>query len=456
MREIFALLAASAVLGGCATKPLTLDCAEFRTTYAREVPLSRAVEEIQSDNERQLIAGQNLDRDIMLDALVDMLDSSMVTQPQRGLGKQETILALSGGGQWGAFGARYLKSLDENETTRLPQFSLITGVSTGALQALFVGASQSPGAPRAEILEELADRYRIKNESEIVNRRGYVGALFKGSVAELGPLRRRIETALCTGSSETLDCPIIDYLSADGAPIILLGFVEAASGQMMAVNISRIARDAAAGRAAGDRTAMKSAQQCITAGALASVAMPFYYQQVQIRSRPEAGAALQTLTYYDGGVRQSVFLDTMIEALAALSARKNVQGQTSPADMAIYVLRNGPTVARDEPGINDPAGAIASAERGYSLIVNQSEVAAIESIRLRQPVSDMRVATADGYDREFTDPRKPTPKLTCTKKDKSAMFEPQFMDCLQALGRSKAATKQGETTTGGWILLTKP
>lgn len=68
----------------------------------------------------------------------------------------------------------------------------------------------------------------------------------------------------------------------------------------------------------------------------------------------------------------------------------------------------------------------------------------------------MRVATADGYDREFTDPKDATSRLTCKKTDESAMFEPQFMACLQALGRSKAATKQGETTTGGWILLTKP
>ena len=40
-----------------------------------------------------------------------------------------------------------------------------------------------------------------------------------------------------------------------------------------------------AAKAAVDRKMpMKEAQQCITAGALASVAMPFFYQQVQVTS----------------------------------------------------------------------------------------------------------------------------------------------------------------------------
>ena len=47
-----------------------------------------------------------------------------------------SYLALSGGGGDGAFGAGFLKGLAE--TGRRPQFTIVSGVSTGALMAPFV------------------------------------------------------------------------------------------------------------------------------------------------------------------------------------------------------------------------------------------------------------------------------------------------------------------------------
>ena len=82
-------------------------------------------------------------------------------------------------------------------------------------------------------------------ESEIVDRGTKFGALFRGSVANLEPLRERIEGALCdkrTGGS--LDCPLIEQLAEVGAPTVLIGFVEAKSGDMYYANITLIARHA--------------------------------------------------------------------------------------------------------------------------------------------------------------------------------------------------------------------
>jgi predicted patatin/cPLA2 family phospholipase len=61
---------------------------------------------------------------------------------------------LSGGGQWGAFGAGYLDQARRNGT--LPEFSYVSGVSTGALQSLFV----SIGTPDAYAM--LLDAYAPK------------------------------------------------------------------------------------------------------------------------------------------------------------------------------------------------------------------------------------------------------------------------------------------------------
>ena len=47
------------------------------------------------------------------------------------------LLFLSGGGQHGAYGIGFLQGWKKNELNPMPQFDLVTGISTGALQAPF-------------------------------------------------------------------------------------------------------------------------------------------------------------------------------------------------------------------------------------------------------------------------------------------------------------------------------
>jgi len=451
MRTAFVLLAAGLALAGCATTPINVDCKPFRTEYTGAVPRSLTMEEIQSRAKPEGIVASN-DRELFQASLERTLGEAFVNDTKSG----PVLLALSGGGQWGAFGAAYLAQLDAKSGTRLPQFTAITGVSTGALQALYIGAAQSPKADRAALMEQLTVQYAPKSESEIVNRTSKYLAPFKGSVAKLGPLRRRIEAALCENkpaNPETVThCPLIEQLAQEGAPTVLLGFVETASGQMQYVNVTAIARDAVRPQEGRKPIGMKTAQQCITGGALASVAMPFFYQQVQVTSDPPPNQSGGPLTYYDGGVRQSMFLYETTQVLSQMSARKRAAAKlTSPVAPSIYLVRNGPSIALPAPDANGRLDVLTTAERGYSLIVNQSEITAIEAIRLRDPKAEMRLITADGYDREFGQ----TDKRPCKKHDTEAMFEPQFMKCLQAYGRYMA-TSAAAGTEGGWIILTKP
>lgn len=451
MRPVLTLIAAAVALAGCSTTPMNVDCDPFRTHFTQAVPRSPTFAEIQTDvlpprKLEGLAAGLENDKAQAFADLVTLTLPKAAMLEQQGEG---AVLALSGGGQWGAFGAGYLEEL--NARKALPRFRMVTGVSTGALQALFVGAAQAPGEDAAETLARLVTEYTIADEDEVVHRGGYIGAALRGSVAKLDPLRRKIETALCSRNavdpSTAHDCPLIAALGRRGAPVVMLGFVEGGSGEMQAVNVSAIAM-AAVDKMAAKKISMKTAQQCITAGALASVAMPFFYQQVQITSHDPGTSGPRTLTYYDGGVRQSMFL---FESLKAL---KTASEAASPKE-AVYLIRNGPTVARIDPEIDGKLGAIKTAERGYSLIVNQSEVTAIEAIRLRDVKADIRVATADGYDRDFTDPRAPASgQQVCQKGDDKSMFDPAFMLCLQAYGRAKASGQNLQTD--GWIVLTRP
>lgn len=456
MRAALALLIGSLTLAGCTTTPMTVGCDPFRTDFTKAVPRSTSFIEIQSDYLPSDSPLRTSDDDTAR-AYADLIGRTLSLDATAPSNTGGAVLALSGGGQWGAFGAGYLQELHQRGA--LPRFGMVTGVSTGALQALFVGASQSPGANEAAILQALVDEYSIEKESDVVNRGGYLGSVFSGSVAKLDPLRLKIEAALCKGrpiDPTTADhCPLIKALGAEDAPVVMLGVVEARTGEMQAVNVSAIAW-----AAVHDKMSMKDAQQCIAAGALASVAMPFFYQQVQVisappKNPPEGG---NTVTYYDGGVRQSMFLWESVKVLAQHAARRANPTRVGISDAdalayapPVYMIRNGPTVAKIDKDADGKRGAIPSAERAYSLIVNQSEVSAIEAIRLRQSKPEMRVATADGFDRDFKDPKW---DKGCVKTNAKAMFEPEFMRCLQALGRAKAA--QGGDRPNGWIVLTTP
>lgn len=445
MRTALALLLAGLAIGGCATKPMTVECDPFRARYAKPVPRSATMVEIQSGAEPVVGAQAR-------NSLVASLDSTLSAAFMRDGNQGPALLALSGGGQWGAFGAAYLEELDSQSGTKLPKFDIITGVSTGALQALFVGAAQADENGRAAYLAELTRQYSPESEREIAHRTHKYLAPIKGAVAKLGPLRRRIEAALCTKSpadpSAPGACPLIERLAAPGAPTVLLGFVAAATGEMQYINVTQIAREAVAPAPQGPRIDMTTAQQCITGGALASVAMPFFYQQVQVASlKPDSDEPAEPVTYLDGGVRQSMFLVETTLAATELAARK----RTASSAPLIHLVRNGPTVALPDPDADGKRDAISSAERGYSLIVNQSEVMAIETIRLRYAEADIKLATADGYDRPF--PQGST--RFCRKEDSEAMFEPGFMKCLQALGRHKAGDDAGDPKNG-WIILTSP
>ena len=68
-----------------------------------------------------------------IDSVIERLARRAVTRGDRTL----DILLLSGGGQNGAYGAGFLRGWKSRADSPMPQFDVVTGVSTGALQAPF-------------------------------------------------------------------------------------------------------------------------------------------------------------------------------------------------------------------------------------------------------------------------------------------------------------------------------
>src|SRR5436190_23359675 len=83
-----------------------------------------------------------LEQDAILGARAEdtLRDSVLVRLVRRAVVRGDRtldVLMLSGGGQNGAFGAGFLRGWQSRTDARLPAFDLVTGISTGALQAPF-------------------------------------------------------------------------------------------------------------------------------------------------------------------------------------------------------------------------------------------------------------------------------------------------------------------------------
>lgn len=432
-------------VAGCATRgPLRVECDVF-DDYTHDVEQSTLISEIQ-DGAGPInvlpvaaiaVGGGNAASDGVSagasasgetgDPMQAALNAMAAGQFVQGTAAEPAVLLLSGGGQWGAFGAGFLAYLHAHQ--RLPAFQTITGVSTGGLQSLFVAVDDP--AYYAMLLKH----YAPESEDEIVDRHSRQAmAALTGSVAGLKPLRKKIEQAICTGAADdAASCPMIGKLAGSNRNVYI-GFVEAQSGKMQYFDVVRVAKQAPV-------LGYRKVQQCLTGAALASAAMPGFFQQVRVQDK----------TYYDGGVRQSVFevsvADKITKAVTAQKRLVLMRNGAAPAQTArlpLYVIRNGPTTVKEDNVSGKPencnadckADLITNVLRAEAIVVNELEIGSIAALRLVRPDGPISLITADGYNSPFKLPNE-TMSQPCVKP-KAIMFDPDFMVCLQKLGRSKA------------------
>jgi hypothetical protein len=352
-----------------------------------------------------LPAGAPVARDALTEKLVQSLRSAQPRETTYSTGQAEPtgLLLLSGGGQWGAYGAAFLRTL--SDSGRLPDFPVISGVSTGALQSLFVATGH---------FDRMTTRYDPKSESVIIDRNPDVLTFITGSMAGLKPLEKLVEQDLCADTQEGHERCMLDELAdlQRRNRHVFIGFVHAKDGEFQYIDVVEVANDR--------RMSTLERRQCIVGAALASAGMPVNFQQIQINHQ----------TYYDGGVRLSVFDSDLVrhayQAAQALTAASTPPGLQSivPANpqelWRIYVIRNGRTVVQEpETDPDSKHDAITAALRADNIVTNQLEVESIAALRLQHPTLPISMTSANG--------------IRCDRPAKS-MFDPTFMRCLQCLG----------------------
>jgi predicted acylesterase/phospholipase RssA len=366
-------------LSACATdRPIAFSCPSFKQ-YQIEVPVT-PVSEVQRA-ETPLTTS-------LRGALVARGDRSEPTA---------NILMLSGGGKWGAYGAGLYKAWGQHDR---PQFDVVTGVSTGAMQATFAFLGEE---------DKLLQAYEIDKESDVVVNHGDLFFLTHGSTADLSPLESRIRTLIA---------PELDRVAeaGKGGRRLYVGTINALDGKMYAVDLTLMARS------------LTGAERldCYTGALMSSAAIPAIFRQVTINDEP----------YYDGGVRNSVFMVGMASAAAGtlradFEQRRSLAPEASRSAMSrpeakLYILVNGdPNVSAISKEKGVKAALLPTLSRLKTIAFDQIEQSSIYTAHMSaSQVWDVQtwVATAEGYDCKDPDE---------TDQD---IFDPQFMRCLSRFG----------------------
>jgi predicted acylesterase/phospholipase RssA len=220
------------------------------------------------------------------------------------------LLAVSGGGENGAFGAGLLCGWSIQGTR--PTFDWVTGVSTGALTApfAFLGSAYDP---------QLRSVYTGLSPSDVLTTRFFTAALFADALADNAPLYKTI--------SRYLDQRMLADIARayDEGRLLLIGTTDLDAQVPVIWNIGAIAKS-------GHPRALEIIRKVLLASAAIPGAFPPTMIDVTI-----GGQTYQEM-HVDGGAYAQTFLYP-----AALTAqrRQRLAAHQRVIDIEAYVIRNG-------------------------------------------------------------------------------------------------------------------
>jgi hypothetical protein len=371
----------------------------------------------------------------------------------------QSMLFLSGGSLHGAFGAGFLDEWKHMAPEhKLPDFKVVTGISTGAILSTFAFIDQP---------ERGVEGYTIDREADLLTPLGpvkngepttaaYVKLLQKGALADLDPLRQRMR--------RFIDDATLREVAAEGTRgrLLLIGVVDVDTGQAVVLDLTEMAKQYVL---APDQAARTVKHDCYVEGVLASSSAPLAAKPVFIDNR----------MYIDGGARFGMFSDEIGAQITSSLA-------DSSAKPAIYLLINGDQEINAEcgkmdpancPGGLDPAGNYSGAHADWSFLklaarsegILANQVYRFSAFSVAQTAKQRGIAfhpikieddmLAHKYPR--LDDGQPAPdSKTCSDwhaidraESDPLQFYPKYMRCVIDYGRSRVPGEFAKWSTAG-------
>lgn len=300
-------------------------------------------------------------------------------------GRGLNILALSGGGQHGAYGAGVLNGWTVSGNR--PDFDIVTGISTGSLIAPFAFLGSDYDARLR--------RFYTQTTTRDVARLDVAGAIFgRGFLGKTTPLRAAIERELSD-----------DLIRRIGE--------EHRKGRRLLVGTTNIDAERPVLWDIGEMAQIETpqARTLIRDVILASAAIPVVFPPITIEVTD--GNNRREELHVDGGLTREVFvypaglpMGRMLRQ-AGLSGRRNM----------IWLIHNKTLEPSFEPL---PGNATAVADRAFEMLIRSQSLGNIESI--------LSLAKRDGLRANITY----IPRAFTHKPDEP--FDKEYMNALFAVG----------------------
>lgn len=216
-------------------------------------------------------------------------------------------LAISGGGENGAFGAGLLVGWSAAGTR--PSFKIVTGISTGALIAPFAFLGSRYDAQLQEI-------YTTMSRRDVLRPRYFTAVLLEDAVASNVPLQRTI--------ARYVTQPMLDDIAAEYAKgrLLLIGTTNLDEGRPVIWNVGKLAASHRPG-------VLKLVRQIL----IASAAIPGAFPPTMIDVEAD-GKSYQEM-HVDGGASAQVFVYPPSLQLNAEAGKAGVV-----RERRLYVIRN--------------------------------------------------------------------------------------------------------------------
>ena len=222
-------------------------------------------------------------------------------------GKPHSYLAISGGGANGAFGAGLL--VGWTATGERPEFTMVTGVSTGALTAPFAFLGSDYDG-------EMKTMYTTISTKDIAKKRKLLAVLSSDSMADTTPLKALI--------AKVIDAEMIDAIAREHKKgrRLFIGTVNLDAGRSVIWNIGAIA-------VSDYPQKITLIQDLLRASAAIPVAFPPVFITV------EAEGKQYDEMHVDGGTGSQVFVYPAAVDWQAITRKLKVKGKPQ-----VYVVRN--------------------------------------------------------------------------------------------------------------------
>ncbi len=210
------------------------------------------------------------------------------------------VLQISGGGQYGAFGAGVL--VGWGESGQRPKFDIVTGISVGGLIASYAFLG-TPADDRA-----LAELFMGLSKDQVYTERGFLALLTGNSYMDTGPLQRLIE--------QRVDETLLERVAAayDEGRRLLVAATNLDRNELWVWNLTKLAKE-------GTPEALEMYRKVL----LASASPPVAFPPVEIDG----------YLFGDGAVRNNLLI------IGLVGPTSGAHREASPQRGNIHVIYNG-------------------------------------------------------------------------------------------------------------------